>query len=396
MSQSTLSLLKTVSLSDSTRTVVDIVPLGNQTITNNNNLLQIVLPNMPDGIGVFPDASLNFDLNLGTTGSVVYDTRSIFKTFKILANGKEIINETEFGHRGSLSNLIEISDPSYRDNSYGQMLGSNYFTATSSTYTRRVCMKFPKHSFLDQLVPLFGPVRLEIQLYTNQNISEFVDAVTTESSYSLTNVSLRLPILHSKVLTDHFKSQPVRTAIDSYEHYRDMSISSGNTSSTIPVAVSKRNISGILMVFRNQADTTDADLGLAKYTGANMTNALSQFQLRVNGRLFPDKPINCDNYTELYEYLLEFARMKKGNSQLTPCSLTNSVYTAATDGSFLVAIPLSSLTGSASTVNGTDTTRGANQIQLISTMVASAATQTDIWIRYTQVVSWINGVPSLD
>lgn len=396
MSQSTLNLLQNVSLTDATRQIIDVTPIGTQTITNSNNFLQIVLPNM-DAVAVGDDITLNWDMNCGTTGSVIYDSCSPWKNFKVLANGKELFNENEFGHRASLSNLIEISDVIYRDNSYGLLLGSNQFTATNATYTRRVCMRFPKHSFLSQLIPLFG-ARIEIQLYSNQTIAEFVDAVTTESSYSFSNISLRLPVLHSKTLTDHFKSQPVRVAVDSWEHYRDLSISSSNTTGTIPVTISQKNISGVMFVMRNQADVNDADLGFSKYTSANMTNALSRFQLRVNGKLWPDRPIVCDDYTETWEYLLEFARMRKNNKQEAPCSLTHSTYTAASDGSFVMALALDSLTGSASTINGgADLTRGANQLQLLlSSMTASANTQTDIFCRYSRVCTWVNAVPSLD
>lgn len=378
------TLLDVAKFSDVTRHTLDLTPYSNSSLSNTGNtIVKFRLPQ--ENILLGKDLVLNFNCEIdgdaASDDKLVANICSVWNSLRVRVAGSEVQHVREYGHIQSLDDAMK--QPYSFRTSFGAIAQGIPALASSGTAVR-YGMRFLQGTFLANVIPTYKIGQLEIEFELETQLGKIASATTAPTELDITEMQLRCPFIKSEQLKQHFDSNDVVVKFTDYENHRDTSLLAAATSHTTTLPTNHKSLDGVVVQMRKQTDVQNPALVAEKYTNISLTNALTKFSFVLDGQQVPRREINCKDFVEPYEYLLEYAGHKKGE-EFNAGSFFDGTYGDATSSQFIIAFPFNGLTGAKNTISGINTSGSSNQLQIhFSSMTASDNTQIDVFLRYSR------------
>lgn len=305
--------------------------------SNKNKLIRIPMPN--DALYDTRQGYLKFDLEIFTTGGTYKRLHNgsftAFKRMRVMAGATEIEDINDWNEIYSI--LYEVGNPALVRNNVGTRLMGfgtqaqrNGWGATNTSYG---CTLF-SGIFNTELLP-FAAINsgIVLELYLADGV-EVIETDGTNPYYVVSNVMFYIDRLdvdqsyYSNILSS-VKAQGMQIGFRTWEK-NVLALTTG-ARSDLTINQKSSSLNGLLNVFMNSAEIADPTVNDKFLTwpvgpgGVPLTNTQSQ----INGKMFPDEPIDTVS-TERLEPYMGYLKwdMKLKTNGLIPIapSLSNAVY----------------------------------------------------------------------
>lgn len=302
--------------------------------TNGNKLVRIILPD--EDLYDTRAGYLSFDLVLTKTGGTYARIHSgifsIFNKFRCLVNSTEV--ENIINYNDIMVKLWEMTNPNLTTGNigvtslgFGTQVQRNAQGAAASTSYACPLMSGVLNTELLPFDNLSTGMVIELTL---EDPLMCVETDGTNPVISISNVvfhmeRLELDESYRNYVASHVRSHGLQLGFHTWE--RNINALTQGTMQNIAINSKNSSVNGILNFFKlsSEASTTTVNDKFLTWLPLGMTS----FQLNVNGRIFPDEPIDCVsiNRFEPFQMYCRWAKKWKLNGQLDqPAPINSQVF----------------------------------------------------------------------
>jgi hypothetical protein len=242
---------------------------------------------------------------------IMEDIHTIFDRLRILIGTQEIVNEEEYGWFKNLEfNAYASSTDIVSSSSTVMNIPDSSTSGAFKKYRIPLSSIFNKHGFFKDIQPLWKLDQVTLEWQINNTLAEFTTASTAVTSLDIVNCQLELYIVDSPVIRKLFDRDLVRSFKTHYHYHA--TLPSGATRLDVSIPSSFQNLRGIAMIMRNSVDVTDPDwetgtaIATQKYSHSFQLNNLKNFSVKIDGKPYPEEPIDGTNGVELVSNLERF------------------------------------------------------------------------------------------
>jgi hypothetical protein len=255
---------------------------------------------------------MKVDGDAASDDSVMDNIHCIFDQLRVEIGSIEVFSENEHGWSKTLE-FDAYASSTDRESVSSTVQGIPARTDNSGAFKKyRIPLSsiWNRNGFFKDVLPLYKLDQMTITWTLNNNLVEFTTATTAVTSLDVQNCELELYLIDSPELRSVFDRDIVRS-FDTFYHYH-ATLPSGATQLTVNVPSAVQNLRGLAMLQRYSADVIDPDwetggvLATQKYNHSLVLNSLSKFSVSIDGKQFPEKPIDGTNNIELVANLERF------------------------------------------------------------------------------------------
>lgn len=293
------------------RTIVKIRSEQTTYISNKNKLIRIMLPN--DALYDTRGGYLKFDLEIAVTGGTFKRLHNgsftVFQRMRVMAGSTEVEDINDWGEIYSI--LYEAGNPALVRNNVGtELLGfgtqaqRNGWALASKTYG---CTLY-SGVFNTELLPfecINSGIVLELYLADGVNVIETdgTNPIITVSNVTFYMHRLEVDPSYYSNIKSAVKARGLQIGFRTWE--KNVQALTTGARSDLVINQKSSSLNGLLCVFMNSAeisDTTVNDKFLNWVPGPGGVN-LTQTQNQINGKMYPDEPIDTVSANRLEPYL---------------------------------------------------------------------------------------------
>ena len=374
------SSIRPIDYADSVRYTKIMKPFGNATasLTTSRDLeFHLMRTDFMDGHNVKLAFKAEADDDAASDDVFMSNIKCIWSTLSVKVGNQYAHNIFNYGHLSCILDNIYMSAQERTGRAaIAQGIPALSASGTAVKYSHDIL----RDGVLDNVLPLYKLPQVIIKFELDSNVAAYTNATTAVGSVDVTDVKLIIPQFRSAKLRAKMDSGDYQIVYTDWDEFSNTALLSGASSHSLVIPASHKSVTGIIIHPRNIADINDPDWGGEKYQACSVFNALSKLYLTIDGQPVPAEPIDCTNGVELYDYLLEFAGGQHG-------SFFTGAYDTATDGQFILALPLSSEPFDRNVVSGLDLNSKTGQIIVeFSSMTASVNTHIRGWVRYQRIM----------